>query len=148
MSILPRRAFGTTGVSVSIIGLDGGGGGMNPQITGSPDKPHIQALAEQIIHKALDEGINLFDTCSGYGASERILGRVAANRRSEMFLATKNLIPHAPGDQVRRELEQSLTRLQTDHMDMIQIHDIYSLEQADIVFAQDHAIEVYLKARE
>jgi aryl-alcohol dehydrogenase-like predicted oxidoreductase len=148
MSIMPQRAFGTTGAHISIIGLGGGGGGMNPQILGSPDKPHIQALAEQIIHRALDAGINLFDTCSGYGASERILGRVAASRRSEMFLATKNLIPHASGDQVRRELEQSLTRLQTDHVDLVQIHDIYSLEQADRIFAPDHAIEVYLKARE
>lgn len=112
-TFLPQREFGTTGVSVSVIGLGGGGGGMNPQIIGYPDKPHLQALAEQIIHRALDLGINLFDTCSGYGASELILGRVAAIRRSEMFLSTKNNLLHAPGDQVRRELEQSLTRLRS-----------------------------------
>ncbi|HIG46348.1 MAG TPA: hypothetical protein EYQ20_07985 [candidate division Zixibacteria bacterium] len=62
----------------------------NPQIRGTPDKPHNVALAEQIIHRALDMGVNLFGTCSGYGASEQILGHVAAGSRSEMFLATIN----------------------------------------------------------
>jgi aryl-alcohol dehydrogenase-like predicted oxidoreductase len=148
ITTIPRRAFGTTGASVSIIGLGGGGAGHNPQIQGTPDKPHTVALAEQIIHRALDMGVNLFDTCSGYGASEQILGHVAADRRSEMFLATKNGIPHASGDQVRRELDQSLTRLQTDYVDLVQIHNLQTLEQAELIFAKDHAIEVYLKARE
>lgn len=40
-TFLPQREFGTTGVSVSVIGLGGGGGGMNPQIIGYPDKPHL-----------------------------------------------------------------------------------------------------------
>lgn len=60
---------------------------------------------------ALDLGVNYVDTCTGYGASESVIGELAASRRKEMFLATKCDKCFVPGDQLRREREQSLKLL-------------------------------------
>ncbi|MFH1921689.1 MAG: aldo/keto reductase [Planctomycetota bacterium] len=145
---LPMRPLGQTGVKVSILGLGGGGRGGNPQIRGTPQHPEIQEQAEQILNRALDAGVNYIDTCAGYGESERIIGNVAATRRKEMFLATKCDRCNASGDQLRKELEQSLQRLQTDTIDLWQVHNIVNLRHVDTIFEEGRAIDVLFKAKE
>jgi myo-inositol catabolism protein IolS len=76
------------------------------------------------VHAALDAGVNFFDTAEGYGGgdSESILGRALLGRRREAVIATKVSRSHLSGDEVRRACERSLRHLQTDYVDLYQIH--------------------------
>ena len=76
------------------------------------------------VHAALDAGVNFFDTAEGYGGgdSESILGRALAGRRHEAVISTKVSRSHLSGDEVQRACEHSLRRLQTDYVDLYQIH--------------------------
>lgn len=145
---MPMRTLGQTGEKVSILGVGGGGRGQNPQIRGTPERPEVEQLAERILHRALDAGVNYIDSCTGYGQSERIIGNVAATRRKEMFLATKCDRCAVSGDQLRRELEQSLERLRTDRIDLWQIHNVATLQNVEATFKKDGAVEVFQKAKE
>jgi 1-deoxyxylulose-5-phosphate synthase len=118
------RIFGRTGVRVAPLAL----GTMNFGL------PTSEEEAGRIIDRALDAGLNLIDTANSYndGESERILGRIlaASGRRDEVFLATKVHFPTGPGPNERgnsrlnimRACEASLKRLQTDQIDLYQIH--------------------------
>lgn len=111
---LPRRQLGRTGVTVSVMALGGVAGMQRP-----PAKDHDPAaLAEA----ALELGISYFDTAPAYnnGQSERNYGEVVARRRKEIFLATKT--GDRTYDGTMRSVEQSLNRLRTDHVDLLQIH--------------------------
>lgn len=91
--------------------------------------------AEQILSAVLDAGVNFIDTAPDYGLSEYQIGRCLAGRRRQFFLATKcgcNPINHGDhvdtphlwsADNVRRNVEQSLARLRTDHVDILQLHN-------------------------
>jgi myo-inositol catabolism protein IolS len=76
------------------------------------------------IRAALDAGVNFFDTAEGYGAgeSEEVLGRALVGRRHEAVIATKVSRSNLAGDEVRQACERSLRRLQTDTIDLYQIH--------------------------
>ena len=76
------------------------------------------------VHAALDAGINFFDTAEGYeaGHSERVLGRALVGRRQEAVIATKVSPSHLAPDDVIAACEQSLLNLQTDYIDLYQIH--------------------------
>ena len=118
------RLFGRTGVKVSPLCLGGANFGF----------PTDEAVSAEIIHRALDSGINLIDTSNSYskGESERIIGRTlkASGRRHETLIATKAHYPTGPGPNDRgnsrlhimRAVEESLRRLQTDHIDLFQLH--------------------------
>jgi aryl-alcohol dehydrogenase-like predicted oxidoreductase len=121
---MERRNLGRTGVSVSPLCL----GAMMFGGTGNPD--HDDSI--RIIHRALDAGINFIDTADVYsrGESEEIVGKALKGRRDDVVLATK---VHGPmGDDpnqsgisrrwIVREVENSLRRLQTDRIDLYQIH--------------------------
>jgi aryl-alcohol dehydrogenase-like predicted oxidoreductase len=119
------RSFGRTGVQVSPLTL----GAMNFGRIGNTD--HDDSI--RIIHRALDAGINVVDTADVYsqGESEEIVGKaLAGGRRDEVFLATKfhgqlGEDPNHRGNSRRwiaREIENSLRRLQTDHVDLYQVH--------------------------
>jgi aryl-alcohol dehydrogenase-like predicted oxidoreductase len=112
----PTRALGKTGVMVSAMALGGVAGMQRPP---APDH-NPAALAEL----ALDLGITYFDTAPAYntGQSETNFGEVVARRRTEIFLATKT--GDRTYDGTLRSVEQSLHRLQTDHVDLLQIHGI------------------------
>jgi uncharacterized protein len=122
-SRLPQRALGKTGVQVSALAL-GGVIGMQLPPSASHDPA---ALAEA----ALDLGITYFDTAPSYnnGQSESNYGHVLARRRKEVFLATKT--GDRTHDGTLRSIEQSLKRLQTDHVDLIQIHGLSASEDID-----------------
>ncbi|MGB1249147.1 MAG: aldo/keto reductase [Candidatus Promineifilaceae bacterium] len=118
------RLFGRTGVKVSPLCLGGANFGF----------PTGEAVSAEIIHRALDSGINLIDTSNSYskGESERIIGRTlkASGRRHETLIATKAHYPTGPGPNDRgntrlhlmQAVEDSLRRLQTDHIDLFQLH--------------------------
>ncbi len=118
------RTLGRTGIKVSPYAL----GAMMFGAVGNPD--HDDSI--RIIHKALDAGINFVDTADAYsgGESEEIVGKALKGRRDDVVLATKLHLPM--GDDPNRrgnsrrwimtEVENSLRRLQTDHIDLYQIH--------------------------
>ncbi|WP_179032568.1 aldo/keto reductase [Paenibacillus kribbensis] len=116
------RNLARTGIQVSQYTL---GGGMYGALTGKED-------SIQIIHQALDAGINLIDTSNRYadGESERIIGQAIKDRRDDVILATKfgaessNKLNQSGASRrwVRQAVEQSLKRLQTDYIDLYQLH--------------------------
>jgi aryl-alcohol dehydrogenase-like predicted oxidoreductase len=118
------RALGKTGIKVSPYCL----GAMMFGTLGNAD--HDDSI--RIIHRALDAGINLIDTADAYsrGESEEIVGKALKGRRDDIVLATKAHLPMGDDPNQRgnsrrwltRELEASLRRLQTDHVDLYQIH--------------------------
>jgi aryl-alcohol dehydrogenase-like predicted oxidoreductase len=120
---LPRRRLGRTGAEVSALVL---GGVIGMQLP--PSATHDPAA---IAEAALDLGITYFDTAPSYnnGQSETNYGQVLARRRKEVFLATKT--DDRTHDGTLRCIEASLKRLQTDRVDLIQIHGISPTEDLD-----------------
>jgi aryl-alcohol dehydrogenase-like predicted oxidoreductase len=118
------RTLGRTGIKVSAYAL----GAMMFGAVGNPD--HDDSI--RIIHKALDAGINFIDTADAYshGESEEIVGEALKGRRDDVVLATKLWMPMGDDPNQRgnsrrwivTEVESSLRRLQTDHIDLYQIH--------------------------
>src|SRR5580700_10788772 len=118
------RTLGRTGIKVSPYAL----GAMMFGAIGNPD--HDESI--RIIHKALDAGINFIDTADAYGRgeSEEIVGQALKGRRDNVVLATKAHLPmgddpNQQGNSRRwliRALDDSLYRLQTDHVDLFQVH--------------------------
>ena len=128
---IPTRPLGTTGESVTILGY----GAM--ELRGAPRAPEIpDEDAGRLLNAVLDGGINIIDTSIDYGRSEELIGRYLSARRDEFFLASKCGCPLAsppppatppyPHDyspqNLRAGVEQSLRRLQTDRLDLVQIH--------------------------
>jgi aryl-alcohol dehydrogenase-like predicted oxidoreductase len=126
MSGLPRRVLGRTGLEVTTLGF----GAM--ELRGAPQGPEISdEQAEQVLNAVLDAGINFIDTSPDYGLSEERIGRFIAHRRDEYFLASKcGCMPGAgmgrdhihTAENVRAGVEQSLRRMNTDHLDLVQFH--------------------------
>lgn len=116
------RRLGSSGLRVSALGLG----------TNAFGKRADDAASTRIIHAALDQGINFIDTANIYAGteSERIIGQALQGRRENAVLATKAGLPRHDGPNGRgssryhlqQELEQSLQRLQTDYVDLYQIH--------------------------
>jgi len=113
---IPRRILWKTGVEVSALIIGG--------VVGMKEKPTPELHPAELANAALDAGINYFDTAPGYGAgqSERNYGEVVAHRRKEVFLATKTQKRNY--DDAMREVEESLKRLRTDRLDLLQIHGV------------------------
>jgi len=123
---LPKRRLGKTGEMVSIIGF-----GLGSRFCSIQDENAAQALLE----RALTLGINYFDTAGSYTRrplerlSEKRLGEFSKQRRKDMFLATK--IDPRDRDGALRSVETSLKFLQTDYLDLIQIHSLSNLNDLD-----------------
>jgi aryl-alcohol dehydrogenase-like predicted oxidoreductase len=133
----PTRVLGDTGVRVSAIGLGG-------YHIGSPD----ESLALRIMHKAIDHGLTFFDNCWDYhdGESERRMGKALEDgRRQKVFLMTK--IDGRTKEAAAAQLDESLKRLKTDHVDLVQIHEVIRHEDAPNVFAKGGAIEALVAAK-
>jgi uncharacterized protein len=114
------------------------------------EKPDNEAIAVPIIEKALDLGVNYIDTSSIYGGpdrwSEQYVGKVMKHRRSDAFLATKTKERTREGSM--RMIETSLKLLQTDHVDLWQLHDIGTMTDINEIFAKGGAMEALLEARD
>jgi aryl-alcohol dehydrogenase-like predicted oxidoreductase len=119
-TIIPKRILGKTCVNVSILAL---GGVIGMQLP--PSREHDPAA---IAETALDLGITYFDTAPSYnnGQSETNYGQVLARRRKDVFLACKT--GDRSYDGTMRSVENSLKRLRTDHLDLLQIHGVSSGE--------------------
>jgi aryl-alcohol dehydrogenase-like predicted oxidoreductase len=114
---------------VSILGL----GGWHLGAVGSPDR------AVEIVHRAIDAGATFFDNAWEYheGRSEELLGRALQGRRDEVFLMTKVCTHGRGADVAMRQLEDSLRRLGTDHLDLWQVHECIYDDDPQRVFAPD-----------
>lgn len=150
MTDLPTRSLGRTGLQVTTLGF----GAM--ELRGAPRGPEISDEdASAILNAVLDAGINYIDTSPDYGRSEGHIGRCIANRRSEYFLASKcGCLVGAPpanagqpnphiftAENVRAGVEQSLRRMNTDHLDLVQFHASPSREDLE----KDGGLDALLK---
>ena len=138
---VPRRAFGRTGVQVSILGV--GGHTMGEAKT--------EAEAIRIIHEALDAGVNFMDNAWEYhdGRSEEWMGKaLTGGRREKAFLMSKVCTHGRDAKVAMQQLEESLRRLQTDHMDLCQVHEVIYDNDPDLHFAKGGVMEAIAKAKE
>ena len=138
---MPTRNLGQTGHRVGIFSLGG---------QAAVERRDNAAVAVPLVERALDLGVNYIDTSSIYGGperwSEQYIGQVMKRRRAEAFLASKTR--ERTRDDSLRMLEQSLKLLNTDHLDLWQIHDIGMPREVDSIFAKGGAMEALLEARE
>lgn len=138
---MPTRNLGRTGHRVGLFSLGG------QAVLEQPDQ---EAVAIPLIERALDLGVNYLDTSARYGGasrcSERFIGQVMKRRRKEAFLATKTHDRTRDGS--LRLLETSLELLQTDHVDLWQLHALDTMEDVDRALGKDGAIQAFLKARD
>jgi aryl-alcohol dehydrogenase-like predicted oxidoreductase len=135
--MIKKRMLGKTGVNVSMVGL----GGEGVLRTFGYEK---QAYA--VINRALDLGINYCESARAYSGSESYYGRALQERREEVFLTSKS---HARDQRGALEhLEETLRNMNTDHLDLWQVHDVRTDEDIDEIFGPKGAIEAFVKARE
>ncbi|HWK10449.1 MAG TPA: aldo/keto reductase [Vicinamibacterales bacterium] len=139
-STIPTRPLGRTGVQVSAIGV----GGWHLSL------PHVdKALALRIVHGAFDRGITFFDNSWDYndGESERRMGEALSDgRRQRVFLMTK--IDGRSRAEAARQLEESLTRLRTDCIDLVQHHEVIRFDDPHRIFDEDGANRALVDARQ
>ena len=131
--------LGRTGEQVSIIGVGGYHLGTLPSAED----------ATRLVHEAVDAGVNFFDNAWEYqdGRSEEWLGRALAGRRDKVLVMTQ-VCTHGRGKQTAMEqLEQSLTRLRTDHLDVWQIHEVIYENDPDLHFAPDGVVAALDEAK-
>lgn len=135
-----RKRLGRTGLEVSQLSLGTVELGLDYGIArdGEQRRPK-EADAKELLHFALDQGINLIDTARAYGEAERIIGNALKKRRHEYVLVSKILPKPGRPAEVRSQIDNSLAALQTDHIDIMMIHsradqvevDTETLEQLD-----------------
>ena len=138
---MPTRNLGKTGYKVGIFSLGG---------QAALEKSNSFDVAVPIIERALDLGVNYIDTSSIYGGperwSEQYVGRVMKTRRQEVFLATKTKERTREGS--LRMIEKSLKLLNTDHIDLWQLHDVGLPEDVEAAFAKGGAMEALLEMQD
>lgn len=136
---MPRRQLGTTGETVSCIGM----GGYHIAL------PSVdEALGIRLIRSALDRGITFLDNCWDYneGNSEIRMGKALANGyRDRAFLMTK--IDGRTKKAAALQIDESLARLRTDRIDLAQFHEIVRFDDPDRIFAEEGAIRAALDAK-
>lgn len=131
----PRRKLGRTGEMLSIIGF----GGILVDRT-------EQQVANNIVAKAVDRGINYFDVAPTYGNAQDRLGPALKPYRKNCFLACKTTERLYEG--AEKELHDSLKKLQTDHFDLYQLHALTTKDDVQQAFGPGGAMEVFLKAKQ
>lgn len=139
--LMPTRNLGKTGFRCTIFGLGG---------QGALEKPNNEAVAEPMIRRALDLGVNYFDTSAIYGGperwSEQYLGKGLKGVRDQVFIATKT--KERTRDAALKNLEVSLKLLNTDYINTWQLHDVGIQEDVDQIFGKGGAIEALTQAHE
>jgi aryl-alcohol dehydrogenase-like predicted oxidoreductase len=138
-SEIPRRPFGKSGETVSCLGLGGAHLG----------RAESKETAVRILHEAIDAGVNFLDNAWEYNQhrSEEWMGDGIKGRRDKVFLMTK-VCTHGRGkDVAMKQLEESLNRLGTDHLDLWQIHEVVYENDPDLIFARGGAIEALDEAK-
>ena len=151
MTDIPRRTLGRTGLEVTTLGF----GAM--ELRGAPRGPELSdEQAKDVLNAVLDSGINFIDTSPDYGRSEELIGRFISRRRNEYFLASKcgcvtSAQPPVAGERplhiftaenIRAAVEQSLGRLNTDHLDLVQFHASPSKQELEQAGALDELLQL------
>ena len=133
------RTFGKTGEKFSILSFGG------QRIVDAHGCSETEAV--RMLNYAIDHGIRYYDTAWLYsaGQSEERIGKVARYRRKEMWIATKARARDKNG--ARKQLEESLKRLQTDHVDEWRMHDVWSMHELDQITGPGGAMEAAMQAR-
>ncbi len=137
---LPHRTLGRTGASVSILAMG----------CGSRFLMYPADQASAVVDKAIALGINYLDTAIEYGngESETRLGGWLATRRKEVFLATKVPARSRTRDAALKEVEASLKRLQTDHVDLLHVHSVGKDDDLERIEAKDGVLKALYELRE
>jgi predicted aldo/keto reductase-like oxidoreductase len=132
---LPRRPY-KNGIDLSIIAMGG------IVVCGLS-----QEVASRRVAQAYDRGVNYFDCAPSYfnGEAESKLGEALRPYRSKVFLAEKTM--HRDGKGAREELERTLQRFHTDHVDLYQFHAVSSMDDVDKILASGGAAETFVAAR-
>ncbi len=137
---IPLRPFGRHTEKVSALGLGGYHLGM----------PDTDSEATRLVHAAVDGGITFLDNAWEYneGTSELRMGKAIQDRRDRVFLMTKVCTHGRDARTAMKQLEQSLKRLRTDHLDLWQIHECVYYNEPARHFAKGGVVEALTKARE
>jgi len=132
---LPQRQYGQTGVNLSILGFGG-------IVVDGAQQQH----ANRLVAEAFEKGVNYFDVSPTYGDAELKLGPALKPYRKDVFLACKTGRRTREG--ASQELDESLKRLQTDYLDLYQLHSITHVkDDVDAVFSRGGAMEVLFEAK-
>jgi hypothetical protein len=136
---MEERTFGKTGEKFSILSFGG------QRIVDGHGCSEPEAI--KMLNYAIDHGIRYYDTAWLYsqGQSEERIGKVAHHRRKEMWIATKARARDKNG--AKKQLEESLKRLQTDHVDEWRMHDVWSMHELDEITGPGGALEAAIQAR-
>jgi predicted aldo/keto reductase-like oxidoreductase len=132
---LEKRSLGMTGEMLSVIGF----GAIIVKDASPKD-------ASSIVKYAVDTGVNYFDVAPSYGDAEIKLGAALAPYRKKVFLSCKT--ERRTRDGARKELEQSLKNLKTDHFDLYQLHAVTEMKDVKTIFGKGGALEAFMEARE
>src|SRR5271155_2961524 len=136
---IPRRRLGHTGEMVSMVGLGG-------YHLGRPYVAEAESL--RIVRTAIDNGLNFLDNCWDYndGQSELRMGKALRDGyRQRAFLMTK--IDGRDKKTAARQIEESLRRLETSHIDLLQFHEVIRMDDPERIFAAGGAMEAVLEAK-
>lgn len=138
---LPARELGRTGVRVPMLAI-----GCGMSLWAAVDKDEKRGI--EVLNLALDSGIGYFDTGQTYGEglSETWIGKVLKHRRKEVFVSTKTGVRN--GDEAFREMEKSLKRLQTDKVDLLQIHTLLGEDDLARIEAAGGVLDALYKLRD
>jgi predicted aldo/keto reductase-like oxidoreductase len=134
---IPKRKLGKTGVEVTILGL----GGEGVLRTHGYEKE-----AEDLINRAIDLGINYFESARAYSGSESYYGRSLRERRKEIFLTSKSHARSKKGALLH--LEETLRNMKTDHLDLWQVHDVRTEKEMEEIFGPRGALEACVEAKD
>ena len=137
---IPKRSMGNTGLQVSILGM----GGFHLGTASG------QELVNNMVAKALDHGINFFDNAWEYhgGMSEERVGTALKGKRDQAIVMTKVCTHGRKKDVAMRMLENSLTRLQTDHLDVWQVHEVVYYNDPEKAYDVDGVLEALTMAKQ
>lgn len=140
VGMVPRRPLGKTGGQVSALGVGGYHLGCIRD----------QKEANELVSRALDAGIDFFDNAWDYhdGGSEERMGIALQGKRDRAFVMTK-VCTHGRGKGIAmKQLEESLRRLRTDHLDLWQIHEVIHSDEPELIFARGGAAEALDTAKQ
>jgi aryl-alcohol dehydrogenase-like predicted oxidoreductase len=134
---IPLRTLGKTGREVTALGL--GGEGILRTFGHEPE-------ADALINRAIDLGINYFESARAYSGSESYYGKALRQRRKQIFLASKSHARNKTG--ALSHLNETLRNMKTDYLDLWQVHDVRSEAEIREIFGPGGAIEAFAEAKD
>jgi aryl-alcohol dehydrogenase-like predicted oxidoreductase len=134
---IQKRKLGKTGAEVTLMGLGGEG---VLRTFGNDDEAYA------LINRALDLGVNYFESARAYSGSESYYGMALAERRKEIFLTSKSHARDRKG--ALDHLQETLKNMKTDHLDLWQVHDVRTDDDIKEIFGPKGAIEAFAEAKQ